>query len=293
MECSKIKDQLIDYLYDELTPEGIRTVKEHLERCAICREELELLQRVHQRLNSWEEVIPASGLSQKLQEQLAQARFSIKMPGSIWQRPLFKVGSSTACGTLTAILSVLVLSRNIPPTNLSPKSLLICGILWSAAYSILFCLAFLGIRTRREEASVQEPGSYLFQAAMPALAAILIATLIAFLILSESPQLKEIKLFLNNLLNRLSNPTRYFLLGSMTSLFSLFIGSLILGRPLSVNPLGQGPLAACLFTMAIAPALSVLCIPFTLGLYTNLLFGSFLGALTGGTLGSWLGVSKI
>jgi hypothetical protein len=151
----------------------------------------------------------------------------------------------------------------------------------------------LGIRTRREEVSVQEPGSYLFQAAIPALIAIFIATLITSLVLSGSPQLKEIKLFLDNLLDRLSDPMRYFLLGSATSLFSLFIGNLILGRRLFVNPLVQGPLAACLFTMAIAPALSVLCIPFTLGIYTSLLFGSFLGALTGGTLGSWLAVSKI
>lgn len=293
MECSKIKDQLIDYWYNELTKEEAGTVRKHLERCAICREELELLQRTHQWLNAWKEITPAPGLSQRLQEQLTQARPRAKISSSVWKRPLFKMGLSTACGVLTAILSVFILSGNMPTTGLSPKSLLICGILWSAAYSILFCLAFLGIRTRREEGSVQEPGSYLFQAAIPALIAVLVATLITSLVLSKSPQLNEIKLFLDNLLDPLSDSMRYFLLGSMTSLFSLFIGSLILGRRLSVTPLVQGSLAACLFTMAVAPPLSVLCIPFTLGIYTSLLFGSFLGALTGGTLGSWLAIGKI
>ena len=53
MECSVLRDERMDVLYDEADAATLRRAQEHLAACATCREEMEGLRRVRQALASW------------------------------------------------------------------------------------------------------------------------------------------------------------------------------------------------------------------------------------------------
>lgn len=57
------REQLMDYLYDEMDPSGRRVVEGHLETCRDCRDEMRAFRRVREDLLSWEVPEYSSGYS--------------------------------------------------------------------------------------------------------------------------------------------------------------------------------------------------------------------------------------
>src|SRR5215831_6205969 len=47
-------EALVSYLYDEATPEEIRSVEVHLKQCSACGEELAAFERVRSMLQQWQ-----------------------------------------------------------------------------------------------------------------------------------------------------------------------------------------------------------------------------------------------
>ena len=53
MECTNVRDELIEVLYGEAPPDAARRVEEHCAACAECRGELDGLRRLRQQLPAW------------------------------------------------------------------------------------------------------------------------------------------------------------------------------------------------------------------------------------------------
>jgi anti-sigma factor RsiW len=53
MECTDLRDEMMDVLHGEATPASARMVEEHLAVCAACREEMGALRRLRQDLSAW------------------------------------------------------------------------------------------------------------------------------------------------------------------------------------------------------------------------------------------------
>lgn len=53
MDCSELKDDLIDVLYDEAAPAVVLRVKTHAESCGPCREEIAAFTEVRKHLADW------------------------------------------------------------------------------------------------------------------------------------------------------------------------------------------------------------------------------------------------
>jgi hypothetical protein len=58
MDCDALRDDLLDVLYGEASPEARRRVAEHQKACAACREELSDFGDVRRQLSAWK--LPAS-----------------------------------------------------------------------------------------------------------------------------------------------------------------------------------------------------------------------------------------
>src|SRR5262245_51315536 len=91
MDCQEAREDRMDVLYGEASPEALRRVEAHHATCAACREEFEELRSVRQALGSW-----------RLPEQ-PRARAQVRR-----LRPLH--GLAAAAGLLLALGGALRLS---------------------------------------------------------------------------------------------------------------------------------------------------------------------------------------
>ena len=53
MDCETLRDERLDVIYGEATPDAYRRVHEHLALCSACREEMEALRRLRRTLAEW------------------------------------------------------------------------------------------------------------------------------------------------------------------------------------------------------------------------------------------------
>src|SRR4249920_844724 len=53
MDCSGLREDLLDVLYDEAGPDAARRVEGHLAACPPCRDELQTLRRLRRDLAAW------------------------------------------------------------------------------------------------------------------------------------------------------------------------------------------------------------------------------------------------
>jgi predicted anti-sigma-YlaC factor YlaD len=75
MRCDEIKEQLIDFVYDEAGAlQSNSEVQEHLRACSACREEVEELKRTRKYLRLWEEEPPLRSVSLTKLERSADKR---------------------------------------------------------------------------------------------------------------------------------------------------------------------------------------------------------------------------
>ena len=286
--CGTIEKQLIHYLYGELTPEESLEVSRHLETCNNCRKEFEALQMTVGILSKWQDITPAQELRDKLFKRISRESWSwwVRIGNYILTANLaLKTVFSVVFGVLSAFLSVFIITRYVTPTHLSPESLLICGIVWSGAYIALFGLA---LNRKGSGVTIKGVKFDLTHLARGALVSIAIATTlvsVSLCLVLETSQVSNFKALFGTLFGEFHRGFVYFSAGSVLALASLFTGSLILKKGSASHPFVHCLLATCLFTLAIAPGLTVICIPFTLGIYLSLLSGSGFGALLGSTVG--------
>jgi len=59
MDCTDFRDDLLDVLYEEATPESRRRFEQHMEECSACRDEIGALRVLRGRLQSWR--LPVAG----------------------------------------------------------------------------------------------------------------------------------------------------------------------------------------------------------------------------------------
>jgi predicted anti-sigma-YlaC factor YlaD len=73
MDCPEVREYLSAWVDQELTPEVLARVDQHLENCAACRRELAQLEVLDQALAALPAPAPA-GLAEKVQARLARPR---------------------------------------------------------------------------------------------------------------------------------------------------------------------------------------------------------------------------
>jgi hypothetical protein len=59
MDCANVRDDMLDVLYEEATPQARRRFEEHQATCAVCRDELVALRALRGQLASWK--LPTAG----------------------------------------------------------------------------------------------------------------------------------------------------------------------------------------------------------------------------------------
>lgn len=297
MDCQEVQAQLIEYFYEEISPETEIVLLRHLEQCEQCAQEYQQLKETLQVLDRWE-VSPPPGLFERILTTVQQTGISRAFswrqrvehppPLSVLQQLVISaiVGSGATVG------SILFLTRILPSRPpLSTSALLICGAIWGVLYVTLF-----GLASAQSDSRFSRIRS-LARTARVTLVALGIATLMLggglFL---QRLSFGALELVLNSVLGEIHSWGGYFVLGGLTALFALFLGTIIIGPSTTTQPISHTLLASCFFTMAVAPGLTILCLPFTLGIYLSAVAGSGVGALLGGSLGSlvlWQGTRAV
>ena len=102
MSCNISKEQLMDYLYEELSEQQQLEIQEHLESCAGCREELASLQTTSRIMQTWPEEEPG----EKLRFVKQPSRLSDFMPRWVSVRK-FVLGAAMACAAVLVMLSLV------------------------------------------------------------------------------------------------------------------------------------------------------------------------------------------
>ena len=296
MDCGTIEKQLIHYLYGELTPAESLEVSRHLETCNNCRKEFEALQMTVGILSKWQDITPTQELRDKLFERISRESWSwwVKIGNYILTANLaLKTVFSVVFGVLSTFLSVFIITRYVTLTHLSPESLLTCGIIWSGTYIALFGLA-LYRRTIENWLGNKGISFHLPDIARHALLSIAVATILtSFILALELNGIANFKTHFINLFGEFHRGWVYFIIGGIIALISFLSSCFLLMRKLKEQSLAHVLLAGCLFTVAVAPGLTIFCVPFMLGTYLSLLSGLGLGALTGGAFSHWLIERKI
>lgn len=283
--------QLAHYLYGELEPPQALEVMGHLERCPSCQDEFARLRQVYQILDLWEDLTPPPELRQRLLARVAEERAREPFRWREYvssEKAVFQTLASVACGIIAAIVSVLIVTGNVLTSPLTPQTFLICGVLWGGVYIALFRLALARQRAARPGLRWGGARLDLTRLATVVLVALGIAVLSTFVFpLLSLADVRDIRTLFGGWLSEWPDHAVYFAFGSVVALIALLFPTWLLGDATRLRPLSHGLLVGCVFTIAMAPGLTILCVPFTLGLYLSALVGSAAGSFIGGTVGSW------
>lgn len=109
MKCNVSREQLITYLYKEMTPEELEGLEKHLVQCPHCRQELEQLSQTSRLLRAWP--VEEPDLKLVFVEEKPHGRKSWFSPG--WQmRPWFRWGFVFAALFLLTSIVLVALRFN-------------------------------------------------------------------------------------------------------------------------------------------------------------------------------------
>lgn len=87
MDCKICRENIHDYLKDNLTSEDYDQFRSHLESCTECRREVDQEENLSAIMNQWDVPKPGKGFDVRLNERLSHER---NRPQS-WFRRLFSV----------------------------------------------------------------------------------------------------------------------------------------------------------------------------------------------------------
>lgn len=277
MDCHEVQQALIDASYDKLPAPVRRAVAAHRAACGDCDEVWTSLHAVHVALDQWHDVAPPADLHARVLTRVAAAR-STAATGVGWRRGLVHTGLSVGAGLAMMALTMLLLSPWLPLEAVTPRVLVICGALWGGAYIGLYRLAL-------SEAGWRPwPGGFGRSQIAGAAGVAVVALGMATVFVAVMARLPVVAA-----LSSLLSPLWLTIVGSGTlALLALLVSTAGLGYVLGPRSLMQALLAACLFLVAAAPGLLMVCVPFTLGAAAGVLLAVGLGAGAGGALGTWL-----
>ncbi|MCX7920185.1 MAG: zf-HC2 domain-containing protein [bacterium] len=105
MTCETIRLKLADYILDNLNPSEQQEIRVHLEGCAVCRNELELLTRVEVLINAVKLEEPPIGLWEKIEAKITTQETKVRASQTLvsW----FKTSPMPRFATI-AILLIIV-----------------------------------------------------------------------------------------------------------------------------------------------------------------------------------------
>jgi len=292
MDCKRIRGQLPHYILEELPPWEALAVEEHLEQCPECHREWQLFQHTTRILDAWEAVTPPPDLTERLLARIASAKLHESPGWTGYLRGRTSTGRTlwaVIWGVIAAGASFLIVEQNVSHEHLAPPILLLCLVLWAGAYIGLFRLTFSDPVAASRKARGGTIWPHLSRSAPSLLLAMGMMVLgsFAFPLLGVAT-LQDLTMLVKASVSGVPDKMVYAAFGTMSALIAFLLAGVLLGRSLPVGPPAHGLLAVCLFTIAIAPELLILCVPLTLGMYVSLLSGAAAGALAGGALGRWM-----
>ncbi len=272
MNCTECRDALIDHLYGELPPSDAAGVQSHLAACPGCAREVRILQRTRETLDAWCEVPLPAHLGAAREALAAGAVAGRWIPRRWLASPWVPV----ALGAAAAVITFLLLREYVAGSPLPPMTHILLGVLSGALFGGLFRLALPGHVSQWEEALRRRWGIGPRRAARGAL----VCTGLGCLLVAALPL-----------------PTLFQAIGfAPDSSLSYGLGLLgysaiaAAGAGFAVRPGGEGRFRhalalACLYAMAMAPGLAIICLPLTATIYLAALAGSLIGATVGGPAG--------
>ncbi len=288
MTCENVRDVLPEYIYEEGEPDFRKQVSEHLASCDGCREEHARLRQVKGVLDAWEAPEVSKGLADGVLRETIHSRPSSVDRIAEWigfQPAAWRAGLSAGGGILASVLAILLVSRMIGGDVLSLRLVVVSGTYWAVAFWALF----LGCLQRWE----RPRRSRISPAKAPDPRAVCLSVLLAmgvgglFAYGSSALGVEPVRL-LRTLAPSIPRSALllciFFVVGGVFSLVSQFFGVFATVRGLEGSPLIFGLAAGCVFTVVLAPAVSIVCVPFTLGVFASTFAGSWVGAVAGGTL---------
>lgn len=294
--CNSIVEQLPAYIAGELGAEERGEVERHLAHCVSCTSELKAFQRTWDLLDQWEDVVPSQELRNSVLAQvqkLTDAKRTRRVDG--WR--YFKGFSHIVYGTLTAVLSVLLLVSKGDPAGrpytepLTLEFILGFSVLWTGLYILAFWLA-----AGRGDPTVS-PVNFdkvfgpvdLARITYVGLVAIVISLVISWLVPIHSvvkfcltqPGLQGIK-------DKISITGFYFLFGGLYAWIPLLMVASFEGRKVSGSPVSYGVLTGVIFVLLMVPGIFLQCGSLTLGMLVSWILGTALGSMAGGVTGYWI-----
>ncbi|MFQ5835715.1 MAG: anti-sigma factor family protein [bacterium] len=85
MRCKKIERRLERYLGGELKQQQVNQVKQHLNQCNKCRQEVDLLAQTSAVLRTWEGIEPSDDFEARFWQRIALEERQLLTPGSLGQ----------------------------------------------------------------------------------------------------------------------------------------------------------------------------------------------------------------
>jgi hypothetical protein len=293
--CNSIIEQLPAYIAEELEAEEKREVEGHLADCASCTLELQAFQKTWNLLDKWEDVVLAEELRSSVLAQVQELIDAEKAGRANWWR-YFKGFSHIVYGTLTAILSVLLLVSRANTGSLTPRFILGFSVIWTGLYILAFWLT-----SRRGDQVASEYNIPLIsfdKAFGPVdLARITYAGLVSIaisLIISWLIPIDSVVKFcltqpgLQGVADKVSIAGLYFLFGGLYALIPLLVVAVFVGRKVSGSPVSYGLSTGIVFVLLIIPGILLQCGPLTLGMLMGWILGTALGSMAGGVTGYWI-----
>ncbi|HLH78112.1 MAG TPA: hypothetical protein VKV28_15015 [Candidatus Binataceae bacterium] len=254
----------------------------HLRGCANCRQawqEMKLTWRALGGLS--EEEVPARLLETtrtRVLDELEREQANLESA---------RMGKSTlvsvTMGLVFSVASVWVLGQKSDLTVFSPQVLLSMGAAWAALYAAAVLLAMRGGGVPRYGIAARWVGI------AGLLAMGLSLALTRSCSIGQALDYCQMSPGVRHLFAGVQSQTLYFLLGSLYSLAPLLIATAIVGIKAPRHPVVLGLMAAGVFVLLTLPAIVLQCGAFSVGISLSWIFGSVVGSLAGGSVGSLAG----
>lgn len=189
---------------------------------------------------------------------------------------------SVAMGVVFSVASVFVLGQKSDLSAFSPQVLLSMGAAWAALYAAAVMLVMgEGGPTRGIAAR------WVGIAGLVGMALSLALT--GSCSISQALDYCRMSPAVRHLFGSAQSQTWYFVLGSLYSLVPLMIATAVVGLKTRTHSVVLGIMAGGVFVALALPGILLQCGAFSLGVSLSWIFGSVLGSLAGGSVGSVAG----
>jgi len=189
---------------------------------------------------------------------------------------------SVALGVVFSVASVWVLGQKSDLSAFSPQVLSSMGAAWAALYAAAVLLVM-----RDGEPRFGIAARWVGTAGLVAMGLSLALT--GSCSVGQALDYCQMSPGVRHLFAGVQSQTLYFLLGSLYSLVPLLIATAIIGLKVPRHPVVLGLMAGGVFVLLTLPAILLQCGAFSVGVSLSWIFGSVVGSLGGGFVGSLAG----